>query len=172
MEHVQITKPAKRYVAKALPLATGGYLATFAFPGVPPRYVQREGQPDRFDSARDAEQAARECLFDALNSRPSEGTKRERYRLMSGVEFADAVRACGITPTFFAYLWGTTTERFFQWVDGTPDKSGRVVSPPHGVRLLLETWRQFPETIDLAENVTEQNTSERSPRRERKQAAE
>ena len=172
MEHVQITKPAKRYIAKALRLATGGYLASFAFPGVPPRYVERDGKPDIFESERDAEDAARECLFVALNSRPSESTKRERYRLMSGIEFADAVRAAGITPTFFAYLWGTTTERFFQWVDGTPDKSGRVVSPPHGVRLLLETWRRYPETIDLAEVLTEQNTSERSPRRERKQAAE
>jgi hypothetical protein len=172
MEHVQITKPARRYIAKALPLATGGYLAHFAFPGVPPRYVERDGQPVTFESARDAEDTARECLFEALNNRPSEGTKRERYRLMSGTEFADAVRAAGITPTFFAYLWGTTTERFFQWVDQTPDKSGRVVSPPHGVRLLLETWRRFPQTIDLAEVLTEQNTSERSPRRDTSNAAE
>jgi hypothetical protein len=170
----QVTKPARRYVAKALPLASGGYLAQYAFPGVTPRYVTAEhvepGQGKTstariFDHAEDAEDAARFALFEALNNRPSENTKRERYRLLSGPEFADAVRACGITPTFFCYLWGTNTERFFQWVDETPDKSGRVVSPPHGVRLLLETWRAIPESIDLAESITEQVTTERKPRR-------
>jgi hypothetical protein len=148
MEHVQITKPARRYVAKALPLDTGGYLAHFAFPGVPPRYVLQE-RPCWSYSNRLATQrkAARACLFDALNSRPSDRSKRERYRLMSGAELADMVRAVGITPTFFCYLWGCSTERFFSWVDETPDKSGRVHGPPHGVRLLLETWLRYPETL-------------------------
>lgn len=169
-------RPSRRYVANAVPSRDGsGYLAQYAFPGVAPRYVTTEhidagrgqhGKPRVFDDADDAEDSARLALFEALNNRPSENTKRERYRFLTGPEFAEAVRAAGITPTFFCYLWGTNTERFFQWVDETPDKSGRIVSPPHGVRLLLAMFEHCPGAIDLAEKITEQVTTERKPRRQ------
>lgn len=175
MQDSKPARAARRYVASAVPRANGGFLAQYAFPGVTPRYVTTEhveagqgrGQPRVFDYAEDAEDAARLALFEALNNRPSENTKRERYQFMTGPEFAEAVRAAGITPTFFCYLWGTNTERFFQWVDETPDKSGRVVSPPHGVRLLLAMFENFPGAIDLAERITEQVTTERKPKREK-----
>jgi len=159
-----LTKPARRYIANAI-ANPGGFLAQYAFPGVVPRYVTSAGRPLLFASSDEAEDAARVALFHALNNRPSQKGPPERYRLMSGDDLARAVDAAGITPTFFAYLWGCGTERFFQWIDGTADRSGRVLRPPHAVRLLLETWRQFPATLDLAEQITEQVTSERKPRR-------
>ena len=155
----------ERYIARAV--AHGrGYRAQYGFPGVALRYVtpRDSDQPCSYASALDAEHDARRVLLDAMNNRPRQ-SKLERYRRMTGAEFAEAVRAAGITPTFFCYLWGTDTKRFFQWADETPDKAGTVVGPPHGIRVLLETWRRFPTTIDLAESVTDQVTTERKPRR-------
>ena len=176
MDEYPNQKPSRQYVARALPLASGGHLAQYAFPGVMPRYVTAEhvepGQGDGnrkpriFDTAEHAEDAARVALFEALNNRPSETRMRDRYRLMSGPDLADAVRACGITPTFACYLLGIPTARFFQWVDETTDKQGNPIAPPHMARLLLAMFQGLPGAIYLAESITEQVTTERKPRRE------
>ena len=168
------TKPARLYIANAINTG-GGFHAQYAFPGGMPRKVTAEhveaggssaSTPQIYDTAEQAENAARAALFEALNNRPRSNQTPERYRLLSGPELAEAIRAAGITPTFFCYLWGCSTERFFQWVDEVPDKNGRPVPPPpHGVRVMLEMFRQIPQTIDLAEDITDRVTTQRKPKR-------
>ena len=75
---------------------------------------------------------------------------------MNGPEFAVALAEAGIGLTLFAYIYGTSIERAQQWIDG-------IESVPHPVRLLLELFRAYPTTIDLAESVTDAHTIARRP---------
>jgi hypothetical protein len=161
-------KPARKYVAKVIPHPSGsGHLAQFAFPGVIPLYVSDDGIPIVYDTEDEAKCAALDALFKSMNKRPREGGKRERYKPLSGSELAILTAEAGLAPSFFCYLWGTTTERFFEWIDEVKNKDGRVMPVPHPVRVMLEIFKDKDigqRAIDIAEKVTEQVTTERKPR--------
>lgn len=94
---------------------------------------------------------------------PFGNTKNERYQLLTGPEFSMLLAEAGITPTFFAWLNNNNMQRVMEWLDGTGDDYKKF--PPHSVRVLLEIFRQMPETIDIAEAVTEAVTTMKSPKK-------
>lgn len=158
-EEVMPTKPAVRHVANAVPHNNGQFLAQYAGPGMIPAYVaDRQGQPRYFDSAEDAEVEARRVLFAVLNSRKRDSSKPERYRRLTGPEFAVLLAEASLTPTFFAYLYGTSPDRVMKWIDGVEDV-------PHPAMLMLEIMKQRPEAVDIAERATEAVTTTRRPAR-------
>lgn len=151
-------KPAIRHVANAIRHPSGKYLAQYAAPGMVPLFVSRHNVPSLFDTEEDARTEAALVLVDVLKSRKRDTSKPEVYRKLTGDEFAVLLAEAGLTPTFFAYLYGTTQERVIKWIDGVDDV-------PHPVRLILETWKRHPETIDTSEAVTESVTTQRRPGR-------
>lgn len=156
-------KPAKKYIARAIPHG-GFFYAQWAAPGMVPKYVLERGNRAVFDTHEEAEEAARYHLFNALNS-VRDGRisgKPERYRKMTAAEGAVLLAEAGLTPSFFAFLYGTSRERVLKWIDGVEDW-------PHPARLLLKIFKANPGMIDLAETVTESVTTERKPRKIRKQ---
>lgn len=156
-------KPAKRYLAKALPTSRPGiFYGQFAFPGVEPRYVNVNGAPALFGSEDEAVAAAALAMIETLNSRPKERSNPESYTRLTGPEFAVLLAEAGITPTFFSYLNNSRLERVFGWMDASEEKD----LAPHPVRVLLEIFKAHPETIDTAEAVTERVTEARKPDRE------
>lgn len=156
---METSKPAKKFVAQAVPYA-GGYRAQWAAPGLVPAFVMERGSVAVFGSKDSAENAARIHLFNALNlprERRTSG-KPERYKKMTSVEGAVKLRESGLTPSFLAYLYGTSQDRVLKWIDGVEDW-------PHPARLLLEIFKACPAMIDIAERVTDSVTEERKPRR-------
>src|SRR4051812_44226537 len=82
-------KPAARYIATAVAHPNGQFLAQWAAPGMIPAYAQnRNYGPLLFDTVEEAEAEARLVLFEALNSRRRDTSKPERYRKLTGPEFA------------------------------------------------------------------------------------
>jgi DNA-binding transcriptional regulator YiaG len=148
---------SKRYSIKAVPLPKGGFLGEYAFPGVRPYYVSDRGQPTVHGSEAEALTSAAIALTNALNNRPRQRGKPERYTKLTGPEFAALLSETGITPTFFAELYGTSSARIVEWMDSVTDV-------PHPVRLLLEIFRRDPGAIDTAEAITKTATVARSPR--------
>jgi len=158
----QDMKPAKRYLAEAIPASRpGAFFGQFAFPGVEPRFVFDGGGPRVFDSEEAAQCAAAIAMIEALNNRPRERSNPESYQRLSGPEFAVLLAEVGITPTFFSYLNNTRLKRIFAWIDATEEKE----LPQHPVRVLLELFKRHPETIETAERVTEAVTTTRKPER-------
>lgn len=154
-------KPAKRYLAKAVPTTRPGtFYGQFAFPGIEPLFVQDRGAPVLFKSEVEATAAAALAMIEKLNNRPKDRSTFESYERLSGPEFAVLLAEAGITPTFFSFLNNTRLERVFGWMDATEEKD----LPPHPVRVLLEIFKQHPKTIDTAEAVTSAVTTTRSPR--------
>jgi DNA-binding transcriptional regulator YiaG len=148
---------SKRYSIRAVQLPAGGFLAEYAFPGVRAFYVSDRGQPTVHGSETEAMASAAIALANALNNRPRQRGKPERYTKLTGAEFAVLLAEAGLTPTFFAEIYGTSSGRIVEWMDDVTDV-------PHPVRLLLELFKHHPETIDTAEKITQAVTVARSPR--------
>lgn len=160
---IEDQKPARRFIAKSI-LTSGGFRAQWAAPGLVPAYVMDRGRPAVFDDEDSAENAARFHLFNALN-KARDGLisgKPERYRKMTASEGAIALAEAGLTPSFFAFLYGTSRDRVLKWIDGVEDW-------PHPARLLLEIFKANPSTIGLAEAVTDSVTEARKPRKDREE---
>lgn len=137
-----------------------GFVSTVWAPGLAPHTMKQNGSVLIFDTEDEAKLAGIEELLHILNmprERDRRTSKPERYEKLSGPEFANLLAEAGITMKFFCYLYSTTEKRVFQWIDGFNEK-GQEELAPHPVRVLLEIFKAFPETIDLAENVTDKVT--------------
>jgi DNA-binding transcriptional regulator YiaG len=148
---------ARRYSIRAVQLPGGGWLGEYGFPGVRPFYVSDAGKPTVHGSETEALASAAVSLMNALNNRPRNKGKPERYTKLTGPQLAVLLSESGLTPTFFAELYGTSSGRLVEWMDETADV-------PHPVRLLLEIFKRHPETVDVAEKVTAAVTVARRPR--------
>ena len=168
-------KPAVTFVATAIPLPDGRYLAQYAAPGLVPSYVTvgNPPVPKVFQESWDAENEARKTLFNTLNrarrpivkrvdaagnvtERRVLRVKRERQKKLTGREFAIKLAEAGLTPTFMAFLYGTSPDRVMKWIDGIEDI-------PHPVNVLLEIFKSDPRTIDVAEALTASVTTRMEP---------
>lgn len=163
---MQHQHPKTSYGVKAIPNEHGpGFVALYWAPGLKAGLRRDEaGRPIIYSQEVEAEAAAARRLCEVLNIPRARAnvssSKKERYERLSGPEFAELIREVGITPTFLAYLYGTSDKRVFQWVDGVNEK-GLEELPPHPVRVLLELMKENPKNIDLAERVTNAVTTSR-----------
>jgi hypothetical protein len=126
-DQINMHKPARTFIARAVDAPGGGYNAIFAGPGMLPALVMKYGDPDQpaaaedpewFKTKADAEARARKVLFDALNSRPRTNSSTMRYPTMPGPDFAAELREVGLSPGEIAHLWGTNQDRVqTDWID-------------------------------------------------------
>lgn len=155
--------PSSVYIAKAMQLPSGKWQAVFSAPGLVPEVSSSpDGRVFEFNTEEEAERRAWQALLKVLNAprrqaRQSQG-KPERYKKLTGPEFAVLLAQAGLTPTFFAYLYGTSQDRVLKWIDGVDDV-------PHPVRLLLTLFIDNSRNVDLAEKVTNDNTTSSRPER-------
>lgn len=140
-----------------------GFIALWIAPGLVADIVRPDGKtPAIFNTEFEAELAGWRRMAEVLNGPRLRANKNqgrpERYQRLTGPEFAEELRAAGITPTFFAYLYATSQHRVLTWIDGSEDL-------PHPVRVLLALFQADEANVDVAENVTDKVTTERKPRR-------
>lgn len=143
---------------------SGGFIAFWVSPGLTPAVVRSaNGSPTIYTDTHTAELAAWRRMAADLNKPRSKATsgKPERYVKMTGPEFAAALQEAGITPTFMAFLYGTSQQRVLDWIDGVPN-----ADIPHPARLLLALFKFDESNMDICEAITERVTTERKPRRE------
>lgn len=144
-----------------------GFVAVYWAPGISPGLVRTpDNRPRVFSTSLDAENAAAKRLFDVLNAPRerirSRSSKVETYSKLAGAEFAGLLKDVNLTPTAFAFLYGTSDVRVFSWIDGVNSK-GEPQDIPHPARVLLELFKADPRNIEIAERVTESVTV-RKPR--------
>ena len=150
----EVLKPAKTFVARAVPDAEGGFNAMFAAPGLIPVRSTRFGDPRplRFETEDEAVIEAMRALFALLN-RPREKARHHEVKLgrpkrLTGAELALQMEELGMTRELLALIYGTSLNRILQWIDGVEDI-------PHPIRVLLALFRDNPDrNIDIAEAVT------------------
>lgn len=146
------------------------YVGKYRAPGLEEYVVLDDcGKPMFFNMEEHALKAAHERLLDTLNSArtlASRAGKPERYRKLTGPEFAELLREVDITPTFFAELYGTTLQRIMWWIDGANDK-GNPESVPHPAYLLLSLMKDRPSIIDKCQDLTDAVTTSRRERSKR-----
>lgn len=140
-------KPASRPIAKALP-RNNRWVGQFALSGLVPDEVKERGQLVTFATAEEAETAALRALFGLLVSRTTDTRKAGGYERMTPAEFAVALDAADITPTYFAEIYGVPQHRVMKWLDGEQDI-------PHSVRVLVELLK-VPMNFDMAARITRQ----------------
>ncbi|AMX93693.1 MULTISPECIES: hypothetical protein [Mesorhizobium] len=140
-----------------------GFIALWIAPGLVADIVRPDGKtPAIFSTELEAELAGWRRMAEVLNgprirANRDQG-KKERYQRLTGPEFAEQLRAAGITPTFLAFIYSTSPHRVLTWLDGAEDI-------PHPIRVLLALFQADERNIDIAERVTEAITTERKPRR-------
>ncbi len=149
------------YVAKAERSEVGsGYIAIWSAPGFNPGMLRMRPSrvPMTFHTVEDAELAAMRHVLEVLNKPRMRAItyKPERYIKLTAAQFAEELRLAGVTPSFFAYMYGTSQRRVIEWIDGKEDV-------PHPARLLLALFQADPENIDTAEEVTKNSTEARQP---------
>lgn len=155
--------PSGIFIIRAVPTASGKFNALYSAPGlIPELAMTRDGRPYLYDTEQEAEWGAAKSLIGVLNSprvkaRQHAG-KPERYEKLTGPDFAMLLHRSGISPTFFAYLYGTSNKRVLSWIDGTE-------AVPHPARIILELFIAHEANIDAAEKVTDRVTTERRPQR-------
>ena len=153
--------PSTTYIMQALPLANGRFHALYSAPGLVPDIARAaDGRPYEYDTELEAEHGAAQFLYSLKNNirRKAKRSKPERYAKITGPEFAALLARSTLTPTLFAYLYGTSQQRVLDWID---DADG----VPHPARVLLELFIADEKNIDVAESVTDKVTTERSPRK-------
>lgn len=142
-----------------------GFVAHWRAPGLNSSLLRdvKSGAALVFRTGTEAKTAAIRNLVEVLN-RPrrmaANDGKPERYTKLKGPEFARKLQEAGVSPTFFAFLFGTSQKRVLEWIDG-------VDFAPHPARVMLELFARNPANIDIAEEVTEASTEARSARKER-----
>lgn len=142
-----------------------GWVGVYWAPGITPGLVRNGPAPMVFSSDMEAKNAAAARLFDVLNSPrdriKSRSSKVESYAKLTGAEFADLLKETGLSPTAFAFIYGTSDVRVFSWIDGVNSK-GEPQDVPHPARVLLEIFKENPDAIQMAQAVTESVTVRRS----------
>lgn len=149
------------YVAKAERSDVGsGYISIWSAPGFNRGMLRMRPSrsPMMFHTAEDAELAAMRHVLEVLNKPRMRAItyKPERYIKLTSAQFAEELRLAGVSPSFFAYMYGTSQRRVIEWIDGKEDV-------PHPARLLLALFQADPENIDIAEEVTKGSTESRQP---------
>lgn len=156
--------PSSTLIMRAVPAGNGKFHALYSAPGLIPEIAKTaDGRPYEYNSEMEAEWGAGKALVGIFNSpriraRQNQG-RPERYAKISGPEFAMLLQRANITPTFLAYLAGTTPQRVLTWIDGTDNC-------PHPIRVMLELFIADEKNIDRAEVLTDGVTTERRPARE------
>ncbi len=149
------------YLIDAVPAAEGGYTGKYWAPGLQQGKPRGDdGSVSVFSTAAEAELASARMLLDVLNLRHhrlASDADLEREIRLTGSEFAVAMSEANVGPTFFAYLYGTTTTRVLQWIDGA-----QII--PHPVRVLLALFKKDAANIETAEEVTKAVVYEKEPK--------
>lgn len=151
------------YVARGEKADSGpGYIGLWAAPGMTPGIIREpDGRPSFFDNIDEAKAAAIKRIVDVLNKprlHAGKTNKPERYTKLTAREFSEGLRLAGLTPSFFAFLYGTSQKRVLEWMDGSEDV-------PHPVRILLALFQDKMANVDIAQRVTEAVTEARQPPR-------
>lgn len=144
--------PSKKLFAKGIPV-DGKWQAMFSLPGfVPDVHRQPDGKPYEFGTEQEAEIAGMYAAFAIFNAPRVrlEGSRKTGGRpgRLTGPEFSQMLRIAGVDPSLFAFIFGTSTNRVFEWMDGREDI-------PHPVRILLDIFINYPAAIEAAERLTE-----------------
>ncbi|WP_370677612.1 hypothetical protein [Pleomorphomonas sp. PLEO] len=152
--------PATFYVANTIRhqnilRETVGWFAQWAAPGMQPRYIMDGATEKIFPTEEEALQAARACLFDALNSRKRSSWKAER-EFMGGNELSRLCGEIGIGPADFALIFGSRHDRVLDMFSGSRE-------PPFSVWWALELFKT-PSLLDKAKKIAREHT--RDPRDE------
>lgn len=153
--------PSNIFIAKGVPLQNGKFHAVYAAPGLTPVVSSKDdGTPYVYNTEEEAEAWAAKHLHRVLNAPRQKANSKaaERYQKLTGSEFAVLLARAGVTRTWFAYVYGTSEQRVFGWIDG-------VDQVPHPARLLLELIIADEKNAGIVEAVTDQVTTERKPRR-------
>ena len=150
-------------------ISGNGYVGKYHAPGLDTGHVwEGDNKLAIFPTEELAELAAKDRLFTILNDARAVAAslhrhgKPERYRRLSGPEFAVLLSEVGITPTFFAEIYGTTVKRVLAWIDGVNEK-GNEELVPHPAYLLLMRMKADPSLIDKIEEDTRAMTTKRRP---------
>jgi hypothetical protein len=163
-------RPARSYIARAIPARGGGFYAQWAAPGLIPDLVYdrrpipntgelRDGGPLVFEHENAATATAMATLFNALNSRKRVTSPDMRYAKMWGPDFAAELSDTGLTVSEFALLWGTFPDRILSdWID---EASPRGV--PFPMWWVLELLKD-PATRQKALEIAAKHVQPRSPR--------
>lgn len=156
--------PSNMFIARAVPTESGRFHALYSAPGfIPAIAADSDGRPYEYLTAEEAEIGAMRTLYRILNKprvnarRHADHGKPERYRKMTNVEFAVALRNANITPSYFAFLYGTSQTRVIGWIDGTDQV-------PHPARLLLGLFIDNDRNVDIAQQITNAVTEARQKR--------
>jgi hypothetical protein len=147
-------KPARNYIAKAIPTARG-FLAQWAAPGLVPDWVYEGDAPQVFSNEEEAAAKARKVLFDALNSRRRSTFKKSRYDKMTGPELAVAIAGANLSPSEFAALWGTDQDRVLAWFDDAEN-----MGVPFPLWWAVELLKN-PDNLALARRIVADHTEAR-----------
>ena len=161
-----VTRPARRFIAEGRLLRgpiQGQWGAYWAFPGMVPTWgvEQADDLPLVFGRETDAALSAKLALANALLTRHTTTDLPERYRHMAAADFAGDLREAGITPTRFARVYGVPQSAVMAWINGIPGRIGKSDRIPHSARVLLALFRAYPDAVDVAEQVTAENTTPR-----------
>lgn len=140
-------KPASRPIAKAL-RHNNRWVGQFALPGLVPDLVRERGQVKTFESPADAKAAALDVLFNLYISRTTDKRRAAGYERMTPADFAVALDAAEITPTYFAEIYGVPQHRVLKWLDGEQDI-------PHSARVLVELIKD-EKAFQIARRLTEE----------------
>jgi len=154
-------KPATRYVAEAVEDKIGRrYLAKWASPGRIPEYVVSDGKFELFDTQKEAEDRAREVMFNTLNDvrrdpntvrinrEAGVGThQRVKPVKMTSAELSIAMRDAQIAPNDLAYLWGTAHDRVIGWMQG----ADQVPFPIRWALALLKEDDNYHRAMDICD---------------------
>jgi hypothetical protein len=156
-----VGKPATKIVARAVEMEGEYWAAQFAVPGKVPDFSRNsDGTLTLFMTENDAYTAAMEAAIGLFNA-PREHLRRFGGNRMGNAE-TGSVRPAKMTPAAMSaamsaaelnssdlvFLLDKPAKRILGW-----SNDGDI---PHEVRLLLEIFAKFDETVDLAFEVTNQ----------------
>lgn len=163
-------KPASKIVARAAEMEGGYWAAQFAVPGKVPDYSRNsDGSLSLYLTEAEAYNAAMEAAIGLFN-RPRENlsafgnsrignkaTGDVRPAKMSPEEMEIAKSAAGLNNSDLVFLLDKPAKRILDW-----SNTGDI---PHEVRLLLQTWAKFDDTVDFAFEVTNKAIDEAKMKR-------
>lgn len=150
---------AKKIVAVAIEMGDGRWGAQFAVPGKVPDYTRDgEGNVITYGSEFEAAYSAMDAAIRLFNMPRDHLRRFGQNRIgsaetgtirpvkMTPAEMSAAMSAAGLNSSDLVFLLDKPAKRILDWSNG-----GDI---PHEVRLLLDTWAKYDETVDFAFDVT------------------